>query len=97
MENNFTSCASCCNLTRAIIVSSSIGYPLVYMGFDATCYFSSMFKLRTQKSAHSENDLHMDLLQQSLPPYMHLYPKLWMEGIVYFTVLYNILIHNNYT
>lgn len=63
-----------------LIISPSIGYPLVYMGFDATCYFTSMFKLRTQKSIPSESDLHVDLLQQSLPPYMHLYPKLWMEG-----------------
>lgn len=76
MNNNFTSWVSYCT----IMISSSIGYPLVYMGFDATCYFSSMFKLRAQKSVQSENDLHMDLLQQSLPPYMHLYPKLWMEG-----------------
>ncbi|XP_021329040.1 macoilin isoform X2 [Danio rerio] len=66
-----------------LFAAHCIGYPLVYMGFDATCYFSSMFKLRTQKSAHSENDLHMDLLQQSLPPYMHLYPKLWMEDSKY--------------
>lgn len=62
-----------------LFAAHCIGYPLVYMGFDATCYFTSMFKLRTQKSIPSENDLHMDLLQQSLPPYMHLYPKLWME------------------
>ncbi|KTG32444.1 hypothetical protein cypCar_00024506 [Cyprinus carpio] len=64
-------------------ISESIGYPLVYMGFDATCYFSSMFKLRPPKSAQSENDLHMDLLQQSLPPSMHLYPKLWVEDPKY--------------
>lgn len=62
-----------------LFAAHCIGYPLVYMGFDATCYFSSMFKLRTQKSIPSENDLNVDLLQQSLPPYMHLYPKLWME------------------
>uniref|UniRef100_A0A8C2DHK6 Si:dkey-12h9.6 n=1 Tax=Cyprinus carpio TaxID=7962 RepID=A0A8C2DHK6_CYPCA len=67
-----------------LFAAHCIGYPLVYMGFDATCYFSSMFKLRTQKSVQSENDLHMDLLQQSLPPYMHLYPKLWMEGMYNF-------------
>jgi len=76
MNNFFTSCVSFCT----IIISSSIGYPLVYMGFDATCYFSSMFKLRTQKSVQSDSVLHMDLLQQSLPPYMHLYPKLVLEG-----------------
>uniref|UniRef100_A0A672RTP2 Macoilin-like n=1 Tax=Sinocyclocheilus grahami TaxID=75366 RepID=A0A672RTP2_SINGR len=62
-----------------LFAAHCIGYPLVYMGFDVTCYFSSVFKLRTQKSVQSENDLHMDVLQQSLPPYMHLYPKLWME------------------
>uniref|UniRef100_A0A672RS52 Macoilin-like n=1 Tax=Sinocyclocheilus grahami TaxID=75366 RepID=A0A672RS52_SINGR len=65
-----------------LFAAHCIGYPLVYMGFDVTCYFSSVFKLRTQKSVQSENDLHMDVLQQSLPPYMHLYPKLWMEGMV---------------
>ncbi|XP_051954667.1 macoilin [Xyrauchen texanus] len=62
-----------------LFAAHCIGYPLVYMGFDATCYFSSIFKLRTQKTVQSENELHMDFLQQSLPPYMHLYPKLWME------------------
>ncbi|XP_056620211.1 macoilin isoform X1 [Triplophysa dalaica] len=62
-----------------LFAAHCIGYPLVYMGFDATCYFTSMFKLRTQKSIPSESDLHVELLQQSLPPYMHLYPKLWME------------------
>uniref|UniRef100_A0A673GZU8 Macoilin-like n=1 Tax=Sinocyclocheilus rhinocerous TaxID=307959 RepID=A0A673GZU8_9TELE len=66
-----------------LFAAHCIGYPLVYMGFDATCYFSSMFKLRTQKSVQSENDLHMDLLQQSLPPSMHLYPKLWVEDPKY--------------
>uniref|UniRef100_A0A9J8ABP4 Si:dkey-12h9.6 n=1 Tax=Cyprinus carpio carpio TaxID=630221 RepID=A0A9J8ABP4_CYPCA len=66
-----------------LFAAHCIGYPLVYMGFDATCYFSSMFKLRPPKSAQSENDLHMDLLQQSLPPSMHLYPKLWVEDPKY--------------
>ncbi|XP_051500986.1 macoilin-like isoform X2 [Myxocyprinus asiaticus] len=62
-----------------LFAAHCIGYPLVYMGFDATCYFSSIFKLHTQKSVQSENELHTDFLQQSLPPYMHLYPKLWVE------------------
>ncbi|XP_051951995.1 macoilin-like isoform X2 [Xyrauchen texanus] len=62
-----------------LFAAHCIGYPLVYMGFDATCYFSSIFKLHTQKSVQCENDLHTDFLQQSLPPYMHLYPKLWVE------------------
>uniref|UniRef100_A0A8C2K9S4 Si:dkey-12h9.6 n=1 Tax=Cyprinus carpio TaxID=7962 RepID=A0A8C2K9S4_CYPCA len=66
-----------------LFAAHCIGYPLVYMGFDATCYFSSMFKLRPPKSVQSENDLHMDLLQQSLPPSMHLYPKLWVEDPKY--------------
>ncbi|TRY57056.1 hypothetical protein DNTS_023959 [Danionella cerebrum] len=62
-----------------LFAAHCIGYPLVYMGFDVTCYFSSMIKPRFQKFIQSENDMHMDLLQQSLPPYMHLYPTLWME------------------
>ncbi|KAL7888428.1 hypothetical protein AOLI_G00034020 [Acnodon oligacanthus] len=62
-----------------LFAAHCIGYPLVYMGFDATCYFSSIFKLRTQKAVQSDSDLHMHLLQQSLPPYTQLYPKLGVE------------------
>ncbi|XP_017548042.1 macoilin [Pygocentrus nattereri] len=62
-----------------LFAAHCIGYPLVYMGFDATCYFSSIFKLRTQKAVQSDSDLHMHLLQQSLPPYSQLYPKLGVE------------------
>ncbi|KAG9283016.1 macoilin [Astyanax mexicanus] len=62
-----------------LFAAHCIGYPLVYMGFDATCYFSSIFKLRTQKTIQSDSDLHMHLLQQSLPPYTQLYPKLGVE------------------
>uniref|UniRef100_A0A4W4FUD5 Uncharacterized protein n=1 Tax=Electrophorus electricus TaxID=8005 RepID=A0A4W4FUD5_ELEEL len=53
-----------------LFAAHCIGYPLVYMGFDATCYFSSIFKLRTQKAVQSENDLHLHLIHQPLPPYM---------------------------
>ncbi|MCI4389708.1 hypothetical protein PGIGA_G00101610 [Pangasianodon gigas] len=33
-----------------LFAAHCIGYPLVYMGFDATCYFSGILKLRTQKA-----------------------------------------------
>ncbi|KAK1796102.1 hypothetical protein P4O66_009187, partial [Electrophorus voltai] len=62
-----------------LFAAHCIGYPLVYMGFDATCYFSSIFKLRTQKAVQSENDLHLHLIHQPLPPYMQLYSKLGVE------------------
>ncbi|XP_076873859.1 macoilin [Brachyhypopomus gauderio] len=62
-----------------LFAAHCIGYPLVYMGFDATCYFSSVFKLRTQKAVQSENDLHLHLIPQPLPPYMQLYSKLGVE------------------
>lgn len=58
----------------------SIGYPVVYLGFDATCYFTSLFKLRTQKAVQSENEFHMHLLQQSLPSGLQLYPKSVTDG-----------------
>ncbi|KAG5276845.1 hypothetical protein AALO_G00110450 [Alosa alosa] len=58
-----------------IFAAHCIGYPVVYLGFDVTCYFSSIFKIRTQKTVQSNNDFHMHLLQQSLPPGLHLYPK----------------------
>uniref|UniRef100_A0A8C2ZQY3 Si:dkey-12h9.6 n=1 Tax=Cyclopterus lumpus TaxID=8103 RepID=A0A8C2ZQY3_CYCLU len=57
-----------------------IGYPVVYLGFDATCYFTNIFKLRIQKAVQSENDFHMHLLQHSLPPGLQVYPKTATEG-----------------
>lgn len=62
------------------VLPCSIGYPVVYLGFDATCYFTSIFKMRTQKAVQSENDFHMHLLQQSLPPGLHIYPKSLTDG-----------------
>ncbi|KAM6953874.1 macoilin [Aplochiton taeniatus] len=58
-----------------LFAAHCIGYPVVYLGFDATCYFTSIFKLRTQKAVQSENNFHMHLLQHSLPPGLQLYPK----------------------
>ncbi|KAL2082681.1 hypothetical protein ACEWY4_022499 [Coilia grayii] len=58
-----------------IFAAHCIGYPVVYLGFDVTCYFTSIFKLRSQKTVQSTNDFHMHLLHQSLPPGLHLYPK----------------------
>ncbi|XP_048842483.1 macoilin-1 [Brienomyrus brachyistius] len=58
-----------------LFAAHCIGYPVVYLGFDATCYFTSVFKLRSRKAVQSENDFHMQLLLQSLPPGLQLYPK----------------------
>uniref|UniRef100_A0A3B3QCA4 Si:dkey-12h9.6 n=2 Tax=Paramormyrops kingsleyae TaxID=1676925 RepID=A0A3B3QCA4_9TELE len=58
-----------------LFAAHCIGYPVVYLGFDATCYFTSVFKLRSRKAVQSENDFHMQLLFQSLPPGLQLYPK----------------------
>ncbi|KAM8831528.1 macoilin-1 isoform 2-T2 [Spinachia spinachia] len=57
-----------------------IGYPVVYLGFDATCYFTNIFKLRIQKAVQSENDFHMHLLQHSLPAGLQVYPKTGTDG-----------------
>uniref|UniRef100_A0A672GJZ3 Si:dkey-12h9.6 n=1 Tax=Salarias fasciatus TaxID=181472 RepID=A0A672GJZ3_SALFA len=58
-----------------LFAAHCIGYPVVYLGFDATCYFTNIFKLRIQKAVQSENDFHMHLLQHSLPPGLQVYPK----------------------
>ncbi|KAM3861398.1 macoilin-1 [Diretmus argenteus] len=63
-----------------LFAAHCIGYPVVYLGFDATCYFTNIFKLRTQKAVQSENEFHMHLLQHSLPPGLQLYPKAGTEG-----------------
>uniref|UniRef100_A0A3Q1GI99 Si:dkey-12h9.6 n=1 Tax=Acanthochromis polyacanthus TaxID=80966 RepID=A0A3Q1GI99_9TELE len=57
------------------LFAAHIGYPVVYLGFDATCYFTNIFKLRIQKAVQSENDFHMHLLQHSLPPGLQVYPE----------------------
>ncbi|XP_077442554.1 macoilin-1 isoform X1 [Stigmatopora argus] len=59
-----------------LFAAHCIGYPVVYLGFDATCYFTNIFKLRIQKAVQSDNDFHMHLLQHSLPPGLSLYPKM---------------------
>lgn len=65
------------------------------MGFDATCYFSGILKLRTQKAVQSENDLHMHFLQHPLPPYTQLYPKPGVEGKQTFFALFHHLFTNH--
>lgn len=62
------------------VPSSSIGYPVVYLGFYATCYFTNIFKLRIQKAVQNDNDFHMHLLQNSLPPVLQVYPKSGSDG-----------------
>uniref|UniRef100_A0A3B5B0U2 Si:dkey-12h9.6 n=1 Tax=Stegastes partitus TaxID=144197 RepID=A0A3B5B0U2_9TELE len=63
-----------------LFAAHCIGYPVVYLGFDATCYFTNIFKLRIQKAVQSENDFHMHLLQHSLPPGLQVYPKTAADG-----------------
>ncbi|XP_019909277.2 macoilin-1 isoform X2 [Esox lucius] len=63
-----------------LFAAHCIGYPVVYLGFDATCYFTGIFKLRAQKNVQSENDFHTHLLQQSLPLGLQLYPWGFTEG-----------------
>ncbi|XP_067428884.1 macoilin [Thunnus thynnus] len=63
-----------------LFAAHCIGYPVVYLGFDATCYFTNVFKLRIQKAVQSENDFHMHLLQHSLPPGLQVYPKTGTDG-----------------
>ncbi|XP_047243574.1 macoilin-1 isoform X3 [Girardinichthys multiradiatus] len=63
-----------------LFAAHCIGYPVVYLGFDATCYFTNIFKLRIQKTVQSENDFHMHLLQHSLPPGLQVYSKTSTDG-----------------
>ncbi|XP_038583398.1 macoilin-1 [Micropterus salmoides] len=63
-----------------LFAAHCIGYPVVYLGFYATCYFTNIFKLRIQKAVQSENDFHMHLLQHSLPPGLQVYPKTGTDG-----------------
>ncbi|XP_071323353.1 macoilin isoform X2 [Trachinotus anak] len=63
-----------------LFAAHCIGYPVVYLGFDATCYFTNIFKLRIQKAVQSENDFHMHLLQHSLPPGLQVFPKTGTDG-----------------
>ncbi|XP_041109345.1 macoilin-1-like [Polyodon spathula] len=58
-----------------LFAAHCIGYPVVYLGFDATCYFTSIVKLRIQKAVKKENNFNMQLLQQALPPGLQLFPR----------------------
>lgn len=74
-------CIFCaCLLFLSFCIRPSIGYPVVYLGFYATCYFTNIFKLRIQKAVQNENDFHMHLLQNSLPPGLQVYPKNGTDG-----------------
>ncbi|KAK0142172.1 Macoilin [Merluccius polli] len=70
---------SSANLSH-LFAAHCIGYPVVYLGFDATCYFTNIFKLRAQKAVQSDNHFHMHLLQHSLPQGLQLYPKTMPDG-----------------
>ncbi|XP_075893619.1 macoilin-like isoform X2 [Nelusetta ayraudi] len=63
-----------------LFAAHCIGYPVVYLGFYATCYFTNIFKLRIQKAVQNDNDFHMHLLQNSLPPVLQVYPKSGSDG-----------------
>lgn len=47
---------------------SSIGYPVVTLGFGFKSYVSYKMRLRKQKEVQKENEFYMQLLQQALPP-----------------------------
>nr|XP_015204514.1 PREDICTED: macoilin-like isoform X1 [Lepisosteus oculatus] len=63
-----------------LFAAHCIGYPIVYFGFDASCYFTSVVKLRIQKAVRNENDFYAQLLQQSLPPGLQFYPRCVTDG-----------------
>lgn len=52
----------------SILSSSSIGYPVVTLGFGFKSYVSYKMRLRKQKEVQKENEFYMQLLQQALPP-----------------------------
>lgn len=58
-----------------LFAAHCIGYPVVYLGLDATCYFSSVFKLRVQKAVQSHSELHLHVLQQTLPSGLEVCPR----------------------
>uniref|UniRef100_A0AAZ1XB64 Transmembrane protein 57a n=1 Tax=Oreochromis aureus TaxID=47969 RepID=A0AAZ1XB64_OREAU len=47
---------------------TSIGYPVVTLGFGFKSYVSYKMRLRKQKEVQKENEFYMQLLQQALPP-----------------------------
>ncbi|XP_029705941.1 macoilin [Takifugu rubripes] len=63
-----------------LFAAHCIGYPVVYLGLYATCYFTNIFKLRIQKAVQSDNDFHVHLLQHSLPPGLQVYSKSGSDG-----------------
>ncbi|KAJ3607167.1 hypothetical protein NHX12_026680 [Muraenolepis orangiensis] len=70
---------SSANLSH-LFAAHCIGYPVVYLGFDATCYFTNVFRLRAQKAVQGDTHFHMHLLQHTLPPGLQLYPKTAPDG-----------------
>ncbi|XP_043918602.1 macoilin-like [Protopterus annectens] len=56
-----------------------IGFPVVYFGFDATCYITSIVKLKIQKEVQTENDFYVQLLQQALPTDQHIFLRYEMD------------------
>nr|XP_014346877.1 PREDICTED: macoilin-1-like [Latimeria chalumnae] len=56
-----------------------IGYPVVYLGFDATCYITSIIKSRIQSEVQKENEFYTQLLQQALPSNQPIYLRYDLE------------------
>lgn len=54
---------------------SSIGYPVVTLGFGFKSYVSYKMRLRKQKEVQKENEFYMQLLQQALPPEQQMLQK----------------------
>lgn len=50
-----------------LFLLSSIGYPVVTLGFGFKSYVSYRLRLRKQREVQKENDFYMQLLQQALP------------------------------
>ncbi|KAM9704169.1 macoilin-1 [Menidia menidia] len=63
-----------------LLAAHCVGFPVVSLWFDTTCYFANIFKLCIQKAVQSENDFHMHLLQHSLPPGLQVYSKTGTDG-----------------
>lgn len=70
-----TCCVSCaCNYWLDCLLSS-IGYPVVTLGFGFKSYVSYKMRLRKQKEVQKENEFYMQLLQQALPPEQQMLQK----------------------
>ncbi|OBS63592.1 hypothetical protein A6R68_07852, partial [Neotoma lepida] len=65
----------CFSLLAHMYGSSTIGYPVVTLGFGFKSYVSYKMRLRKQKEVQKENEFYMQLLQQALPPEQQMLQK----------------------